>query len=147
MEDHILECRVAHADQLPEADHLPIHTVLETFPWQSAPVERCSFEKVDWPAFIRTLTQHLQDTEVSANMHIDTAKELDKFVDTITQAIRAAIERHAPKRWLSPFAKLWWTSELMRLRHKYAKCSCVEFSARGTEGWLRVVLGKFGPVW
>ena len=134
MEDRILECHVAHADRLPGADHLPVHIVLETFPQWSAPVERCSFEKVDWPAFIRMLTQHLQDEEVSANLHIDTAEDLDKFVDSVTQAIQAAIERHAPKIWLSPFAKWWWTSELTRLRRKYAKCSHVEFSAH-TGSW------------
>ena len=87
MEDRILECHMAYTDQLPGANHLPIHTMLETFPWKSAPVERHSFEKVDWPAFIRTLMQHLQDSEVSTDMHIDTAEDLDKFVDSVTQAI------------------------------------------------------------
>ena len=80
IEDRILECCVAHADRLPGADHLPVHTVLETSPRWSAPVERCSFEKVDWPAFVRMLTQHLQDTGVSADVHIEMAEELDNFV-------------------------------------------------------------------
>ena len=135
IEDCILECCMAHADRLPGADHLPVHTVLETSPWRSAPVERCSFEKVDWPAFVRTLTQHLQDAGVSADVHIEMAEELDNFVGLMTQAIQAAIERHAPKRRPSPFAKRWWMAELLKLRHKYAKCSRVEFTARGTESW------------
>ena len=37
----------------------------------------------------------------------------------------------------TPLAKRWWMAELMRLRCKYAKCSRVEFSARGTESWSR----------
>ena len=109
--------------------------MLETSPQWSAPVERCSFEKVDWPAFVRMLMQHLQDVGVSTDVHIETAEELDNFVGLMTQAIQAAIERHTPKRWPSPFAKRWWMAELSKLRCKYAKCSRAEFSARGTESW------------
>ena len=47
--------------------------------------------------------QHLQDTDVSPNMHIEAAEDLDKFVDLIIQTIQAAVERHIPKRQLSPF--------------------------------------------
>ena len=39
IEDRIQECCMAHADWLPGADHLPVHTVLETSPWRSAPIE------------------------------------------------------------------------------------------------------------
>ena len=135
IEDHNLECCVVHTDWLLGTNHLPVHTMLETSPWQSAPIERCSFKKVDWPAFVRTLMQHLQDAGVSANVHIEAAEELDNFVGSVTQAFQAAIERHAPKRWLSPFAKWWWMAELSKLRCKYTKCSCAEFSTCGTESW------------
>ena len=60
MEGLFLKCQVDHADALPGADHLPIHSVIDSRLQRRERTRGRNFREVDWADFTRSLRGQMQ---------------------------------------------------------------------------------------
>ncbi|KIJ43134.1 hypothetical protein M422DRAFT_89068, partial [Sphaerobolus stellatus SS14] len=131
--DRIISCTTSHTDRIPSADHLPIHTILNTEIVLAHREPRRNFRKVDWEKFQTTLCSVLEvEIPDAPNAKPDSPAALDEFVLKLTSSIQHTIQKHVPQSRPTEYTKRWWTPELSTLRKKYSSLSRLEFQARNT---------------
>ncbi|KIJ43168.1 hypothetical protein M422DRAFT_253676 [Sphaerobolus stellatus SS14] len=123
--NRIISCTASHLDHILYADHLPIHTSLNTDILLAECELRHNYRKVNWEkfdAFLHTTLQTiLPDTPdiIPASPNV-----LDDFILKLMDSNRQAIQKHVAKRW--------WTLKLTLLWKEISKLSHLEFQARNT---------------
>jgi len=130
----ITTCSASPCSRLPGADHLPIHSTINTTVPTIPPVVRYNFKDTDWAKFRAELQRQLDDRHLTTHP-LTTHQDLDNFINDLTTTIQLTTAAHVPKACPSPYAKRWWTPQLAELWHTYARASHAEFAARGTPGW------------
>ena len=73
-----------------------------------------NFDKTDWD-LLKSILQQALPSQTLLDLH-PTPDQLDKYADTITQAILYAIGKTTPRRKPTPHSKRWWTQELTDMR-------------------------------
>ena len=130
----ITKCQAMPGLRIPQANHLPICTTIDIAIPTTPAAAQFNYRAVDWPKYCSTLSNHIEAAQLSSDQPAS-PQELDTFIAGITTAIQRTTEKHMPKTHPSLYAKRWWTLELMKLRHIYARASRAEFHARDTDGW------------
>jgi Endonuclease-reverse transcriptase len=132
----ILSCDAAHNERIPSADHLPIHTILDTRLDRRQTTPGRSFRNVAWDDFRNKLSENL----ALHGLHNDpipptTPADIDMLVNQITTAIQTTIQDNIPTMRISPYTKRWWNRDLKQLRQEFARRSRAEHKVRFTPRW------------
>jgi hypothetical protein len=93
---------------------------------------------MDWNKFKETFKTKLSDLYATGLTHsLESAEELDVYVELITKAMQDTIMQTIPFCILSPYKKWWWTKELTKLQHNYCRAEHLEFITRGLADWAQ----------
>jgi hypothetical protein len=129
----IISCDSDHDDHIPGADHLPVHTVINTSTPTIQRLPGRNYRDTPWEKFESSLARRLSQLRSWDADTITSPDDLDRQVQLLTEAIQATIEEHILRRQITPYSKRWWTPELKMLRKEYAKADRAHFHTKDTE--------------
>jgi selenocysteine lyase/cysteine desulfurase len=102
-DDPINRCNVVAVICPPQADHMPIVTILDLSLSCSTKQPSRNFCEADWPVIHEKLEAKLK-TRLSA-AHIRTKEEIEKMVTTFTNIITEVLDPDIPTTKPSPFSR------------------------------------------
>src|SRR6266481_6365853 len=76
MEGLFMKCDVDHDSALPGADHLPVHSVIDTHFQRPERTKGRNFKEVDWADFTQLLCSQLQDNGVTESLCLSMGEDL-----------------------------------------------------------------------
>jgi hypothetical protein len=124
----ITRCDIVPAIRPPQADHLPIVTILDLPVSRSTKQPGRNFRKADWPAIWDRL-KLLLDEKLPAS-RIKTEVEFNNTVSSFTDIITEVLNYEIPITEPSPFSRRWWTKELTQLKRKQNRLSYNSYKFR-----------------
>ncbi|PBK79806.1 hypothetical protein ARMGADRAFT_884119, partial [Armillaria gallica] len=111
----VTDCDVVPEEQLAQADHVPILTVIN-LPLDKRPVEnKLNYRMVDWDNFCKDLHERIEK-EIGPAVPLDTEQQLLSAVDKLTKVFLAVIAEKVPMTKLCPTSRHWWTQQLKDLK-------------------------------
>ena len=112
-----IECNTKPELHPAHTDHFPITGTIDLSLDCNAPTLQCNWKCVEWDDFRTALHENLQ--VMGPACPIQDKEDFLVVFNLLTAAIQSATDQHVPETKPSPYAKRWWSSELMQLcRHK-----------------------------
>ncbi|TDL30108.1 hypothetical protein BD410DRAFT_780653, partial [Rickenella mellea] len=98
----------------PNADHLPIMSVIDISAVISDSTPRRNWRMTDWKAFREELSKRL--ATMPPMDIIRDVETLEAMVEFVQESIMATADQVVPMSTPTPFTKRWWTKELDEAR-------------------------------
>ena len=108
--DAIIRCNTDSATRPIKTDHFPIITQIDIHAPKATWTPRRNFRLADWPELLKTLNENLANLPLPTEIH--TINSFNQRLDTLSEAIQDAVERHVKLTTPTPYSKRWWSSDL-----------------------------------
>jgi hypothetical protein len=112
--DNIIKCNMDDETCPPKTDHFPIVTEIDVQTEKTQWEPRPNFRLANWNELTKVLKQNLANIPPPAE--IDLTEEFDAKLKALNVAIKDAIGKTVELTKPSPYAKQWWTIELMEAK-------------------------------
>ena len=127
--DPITICDVDPAIRPPQADHLPIITVLDLPILRASTFPTCNMCEANF----ETINEKLQALLANRGpaQRIWSKEELEMAVNALVETIQEVLDQEVSTTKPSPFTKRWWTKELTELKREQTRLSKLSYRYRG----------------
>ena len=114
--DTLIKCDTDDAARPVKTDHFPIVTQFDIHAPQAIWKPRRNFRLTEWPEFIQTLSDDLNNIPIPTEIH-DT-NTFTHRLNTLNEKIQNAINKHVKLTKPSPYSKRWWSTDLAKEKKK-----------------------------
>ena len=114
--DALVKCDTDEASRPVKTDHFPIITQIDIYAPQAVWKPRHNFRLTEWPEFIKTLSDDLDNIPIPTEIH-----DTDTFthrLNMLNEKIQNAIKLHVKLTKPSPYSKRWWSTDLTKEKKK-----------------------------